>query len=94
MPTSLRGIAEKAARDVEHRFGNLFGLLNPSFLLESWRSLNKRAAPGVDRVDAREYGQDLETFVKDYPRAREVYEDVRESESQREYSRGVYDKSE
>ncbi|NKB65942.1 MAG: group II intron reverse transcriptase/maturase [Candidatus Latescibacteria bacterium] len=65
MPTSLRGIAEKAARDKTHRFGNLFGLLNPSFLLESWRDLNQRAAPGVDQVDAQAYGQDLEGHVKD-----------------------------
>ena len=65
MPTSLRGIAEKSARDSEHRFGNLFGLLNSSFLLDSWRYLNKSAAPGIDRVDAREYGQDLEGQVED-----------------------------
>jgi retron-type reverse transcriptase len=65
LPTSLRGIAEKAARDWKHRFGNLFGLLNSSFLLDSWRDLNKRAAPGVDRVDARAYGPDLEAHVED-----------------------------
>lgn len=65
MPTSLRGITAKAARDSKHRFGNLFGLLNRSFLLDSWRALNKRAAPGIDRVDAREYGRDLEAHVDD-----------------------------
>ena len=65
MPTSLRGIAEKAARDGKHRFGNLFGRLNPSFLLDSWRYLNKRSVPGIDRVDARAYGQDLEGHVED-----------------------------
>jgi group II intron reverse transcriptase/maturase len=65
MPTSLRGIAEKAARDTKHRFGNLFGLLNPSFLVDSWRYLNKRAAPGLDRVDAREYGPNLQGHVED-----------------------------
>ena len=65
LPTSLRGIAEKAARDSKHRFGNLFGLLNPSFLVDSWRFLNKRSAPGIDRVDAREYGPDLQGHVED-----------------------------
>ena len=65
MPTSLRGIAAKAARDGQHRFGNLFGMLNASFLVDSWRYLNKGAAPGIDRVDAREYGQDLEAHVED-----------------------------
>ena len=65
MPTSLRGIADKAARDQDHRFGNLFGLLNTSFLLDSWKHLNQRAAPGVDRVDAATYGQDLANRVED-----------------------------
>ena len=40
-------------------------MLNASFLLESWRSLNKGAAPGVDQVDAQGYGQDLEGHEKD-----------------------------
>ncbi len=40
-------------------------MLNASFLLDSWRSLNKSAAPGIDRVDAREYGQDLGGHVED-----------------------------
>ncbi len=65
MPTSLREITAKAARDSRHRFGNLFGLLNRSSLLDSWRALNKGAAPGIDRVDAREYSRDLEEHVDD-----------------------------
>ena len=65
MPTSLRGIAEKAARDQTHRFGNLFGLLNVSFIMDSWPFLNQQASPGVDRVNAATYGQDLTARVKD-----------------------------
>ena len=32
-PTSLRGIANKAASDKAHRFQNLFGLLTVGYLL-------------------------------------------------------------
>lgn len=51
-PTSLRGIANKAASDKAHRFRNLFGLLSVEFLLWCWRFVNLRAASGVDRKDA------------------------------------------
>jgi len=47
--TSLRAIANKAASDKAHRFGNLFGLLSVEFLLWCWRFVNLRAASGVDR---------------------------------------------
>ena len=65
MQTSLRGIANKAAKDKSHRFQNLFGLLTVGFLLWCWRFVNKKAAPGVDRKDAQEYEQDLEKNVED-----------------------------
>ena len=63
MPTSLQGIAKKAARHKTHRFRNLFGLLSVVFLLGCWRWLNKRAAPGVDRIRAWEYGKHLREHV-------------------------------
>ena len=65
MPTSLRGIANKAAQNRAYRFRNLFGLLNAGFLLWSWRFVNKRAAAGVDRVSARTYEHDLAAHVDD-----------------------------
>jgi group II intron reverse transcriptase/maturase len=65
MPTSLQGIAKKAARHKTHRFRNLFGLLSVVFLLGCWRWLNKRAAPGVDRIRAWEYGKHLWEHVGD-----------------------------
>jgi RNA-directed DNA polymerase len=58
-----RGIAEKAARDKTHRFRNLFGMLTPAFLTECWSRLNRRAAPGVDRVTAWEYGRALQQNI-------------------------------
>ena len=65
MPTSLQGRAKKAARHKPHRFRNLFGLLSVVFLLGCWRWLNKRAAPGVDRIRAWEYGKHLREHVDD-----------------------------
>ena len=55
--TSLLGIAKKAASDKAHRFQNLIGLLSLGYLLACWRLINKRAACGVDRQDARAYEQ-------------------------------------
>jgi len=65
MPTSLQGIAKKAARHQTHRFRNVFGLLSVVFLLGCWRWLNKRAAPGVDRIRAWEDGTHLREHVGD-----------------------------
>lgn len=59
MPTALQGRAKKAARHKTHRCRNVFGLLRVVFLLGCWRWLNKRAAPGVDRIRAWEYGKHL-----------------------------------
>jgi RNA-directed DNA polymerase len=65
MPTSLRGIANKAGLDKDHRFRNLFGLLTVGFLLSCWERVNKKAASGVDRVSARSYARDLGANVQD-----------------------------
>lgn len=60
MQTSLRGIAEKAAREKAHAFQNLIALLSLEFLRYCWRFVNQRAAAGVDRESAYDYGQNLE----------------------------------
>jgi RNA-directed DNA polymerase len=65
MPTSLRGIANKASLDKDHRFRNLFGLLTVTFLLSCWERVNKKAASGVDRVSARIYAKGLADNVRD-----------------------------
>jgi retron-type reverse transcriptase len=59
MQTTLRGIADKASLDKAHRFRNLFGLITVGFLWWRWRFTNPRAASGVDRISAREYGANL-----------------------------------
>lgn len=43
-PTSLRGIADKAKANKQHRFRNLYGCLNVGLLLDCWGELNKDAA--------------------------------------------------
>jgi hypothetical protein len=63
-PTSLQGIANKAASDKTRRFRNLFGLLTEAFLLWCWRFVNLRAASGVDREDARSYQENLRGNVE------------------------------
>ena len=63
-PTSLQGIANRAASDKAHRFRNLFGLLTVGFLLWSWQFVNKRAASGVDRKDARSYQENLRENIE------------------------------
>ena len=65
MPTSLLGIRKKAESEKRHRFANLFGLLTPSMLKETWRGIRKSAAAGVDRVGAMEYERQLKENVED-----------------------------
>ena len=60
MPTSLQRIAEKSALHKEHRFQNLMILLTAGFLHWCWRKLNKKSVPGVDRVTAWQYKENLE----------------------------------
>jgi len=63
MPTSLQGIAKRAAQDQSYRFRNLFGMLTVAYVLSGWPLLNKRAATGVDRISARAYGNRLHDHV-------------------------------
>ena len=63
MQPSLQGIAEKARRLKGYRFRDLYRMLNEEMLLEAWKSVNKGASAGVDRVKAEEYGKDLEKHI-------------------------------
>jgi group II intron reverse transcriptase/maturase len=65
MQTSLRGISNRAAKDKEHRFGNLYGLLNENFLKWCFWQLKRDAAPGIDQVDFYEYRENLDENIKD-----------------------------
>jgi len=61
--TSLQAIAKKASEQPGYRFRNLFGMLNEEMLRDSWRSIRKNAASGVDRISAKEYEQNLEENI-------------------------------
>jgi RNA-directed DNA polymerase len=63
MQTLLWGIAEKAKRSPQHRFGNLYRLLNEELLKASWPYVRKDAALGVDQVSAAAYEQSLEENI-------------------------------
>jgi len=63
MQTSLRGISERANKDKEHRFGNLYGMLNEGFLKGCYRELKRDAAPGVDGQDYYAYRKNLNENV-------------------------------
>ena len=61
--TSLQAIAKKARERPEHRFRDLFRLLNEEMLKDSWRYIRKEAANGVDGMSAAEYEQNLEANI-------------------------------
>jgi len=62
--TSLQGIAKKAKEQKQHRFQDLYRMLNEENLLDCWRYIRKDAAYGVDRVSAQEYEENLEENIK------------------------------
>jgi RNA-directed DNA polymerase len=59
-PTFLRAIADKAARNKRHRFGDLYRQLNEESLRQSFYLLRKDAACGVDGVTFEEYEKNLD----------------------------------
>lgn len=63
--TSLKGIANKAARDPKCVFRNLSGLLTRDHLRECFFSLKKKSAPGVDGVDYVSYKENLDANIGD-----------------------------
>lgn len=60
-PTFLRAIADKAARDKHHRFGDLYRQLNQESLRQSFYLLREEAASGVDGVTFEDYEKNLES---------------------------------
>jgi RNA-directed DNA polymerase len=59
MQTSLQGIEQKAKQNKKHKFSNLYGLLNEQALGYAWKSINKKASAGVDKITAEEYAENL-----------------------------------
>jgi len=65
MQTSLQGIAQKAKQLKKHRFQNLYGLLNSISLKEAWKSINKKAAAGADKISAKEFAENLDSNINE-----------------------------
>lgn len=63
-PTSLRGIANKARADKQHRFRDLYRCLDAHLLRVCWEDLNKAAASGVDHIMAEEYAENLQANLE------------------------------
>lgn len=64
MPTSLEAISNKAKKEKQYRFRNLYRLINEELLHESWKMLNKRAASGVDGVNYAEYNKNMKENIR------------------------------
>lgn len=60
MPTSLRGIANRARKDRKTRFRNLYGMLDEENLRWCFHQLRRSAATGVDGVSYDEYEANLD----------------------------------
>jgi len=65
MPTSLRGIANRAKREPDAIFGDLYRLLNEDNLKLCFKRLRKTAAAGVDRVTYEAYASELDANISD-----------------------------
>ncbi len=59
MTTALNAIAFKAHTHPNHRFQDLYGLLNTDMLYRGWANLNKQSAAGIDGVTADGYAARL-----------------------------------
>jgi RNA-directed DNA polymerase len=59
LSTKLQRIGELAKKDQSMRFTSLAHLLNVEMLYESFGKLNRKAAPGVDGVTMKEFGDNI-----------------------------------
>jgi len=64
MPTSLQAIATKAQESKQHRFLNLYRLVDEQFLAQSWLFIRQNAAYGVDRISAEQYEENLTDNIR------------------------------
>jgi hypothetical protein len=64
MPTSLQAIAMKARDQKQHRFLNLYRLIDEQHLHQSWWLIRQNAAYGVDRISAADYEQKLDDNIR------------------------------
>ena len=60
VPTSLRGIVKTASLNKQHRFRDLYRLLNAEMLHLAWTGLNKSAAIADDDITVKDYEAGLD----------------------------------
>jgi hypothetical protein len=63
--TLLAQIAKKAKLDRKVRFTSLAHLLTPEFLKETWKTINRRGAGGVDGESIEQFESELEQRVQE-----------------------------
>ena len=61
----LQGVRRKAQQDKDVRFNNLFNHITSDLLIESFYSLKKNAAAGVDKVTWHQYQEGLAERIED-----------------------------
>lgn len=61
---TLAALARKAKSDKKHRFQSLYRLIDLQMLYESFHSLRKNAAPGVDGVTYEDYQKHLDENLR------------------------------
>ena len=63
--TKLQRIAQQARQYPDMVFTTLAHLMDEDFLREAHRRINKKSAPGLDNVTAKEYGENLDENLSD-----------------------------
>jgi RNA-directed DNA polymerase len=61
----LRGVREAARRNRKQKFAALLHHVTTDLLRESYNSLKRKAAPGVDGITWEQYGKGVEERIKD-----------------------------
>lgn len=62
--STLSALTRKARRDKKHRFKSLYRLIDLQMLYESFGSLKRKAAPGVDGVTLEDYEEHLDENLR------------------------------
>jgi len=65
MSPGLLKVVERARTEPEGRFHSLAHLIDVPALMRAYRRMRKDAAVGVDEVTKEQYGQDLESNLRD-----------------------------
>jgi RNA-directed DNA polymerase len=65
MSTGLRRVADRAKQEPAARFNALAHLIDEQFLAEAYARLKSDAAVGVDGITKEQYGQELQSKLRD-----------------------------